>query len=422
MKIKQLSVILSVLIFLIMMAASCKKNDPVQSVKTTPCTGPEMLSETVLPNYVLNSDGTPSSADAITSDSYGNVYLANATGPFTDNADAIAGLSPGYLKKFDAKGDLLYSKSIITSYSVSIGVDSLQEPYIGYFSIATPYHCMVNAIKYNSTGDTVWSKHIYYDIDALFDRINVNTNGTLYLAASVYSKPLDTSYDDPTVHGESGSGNMLYKFSPSGKLIRAKQIQPFVLVKHSYQFFPSGLFYDLNYGLNTTAFPEITEYDDNFNPISVNDKITANNSSSVIFDSKSNAFLVDTVSISKVDVNNNILWKVNTQPYKSVIIDATGNLYISGVFNGRVNFGTGSTAKYLQANGKNDSFIEKFDANGNMIWVTQSLGSDGKTYTGASQIDQLIVTSKNEIFVTGTAHNAKNNTNIHFAALYTQCN
>jgi len=413
-------VILPLLIFVALSA--CKKNNPNSPAKTNQCAGPEILSENVLPDYLLNTDGSLSSTDAITGDTYGNVYIVNATGPFTSGANPIAGLSPGYLKKFNEKGELLYSKAITTSYSVSIGVDSLQEVYSGYFTIANPWNCIVNTIKYNNSGDTIWSKHIYYDSDALFDCLNVESDGTVYVASEAYSHPLDVVYDDPTVQGESGSGYMMYKFGPDGNLMKVKQMQSAAIGKHAYRFFPSGSFYNLNYGFNTTASPEITQYDKNFNTISVNDKIVASDILNVIFDNQSNPFVVDSTSITRVDVNNNTLWKINTQPYKSITTDAAGNLYISGIFNGRVNFGTGSTAKYLQANGKNDSFIEKFDPNGKMLWVVQSLGTDGKTYTGASQIDQFIVTAKNELFITGTALNAKTNTNIHFAALYTQCN
>lgn len=407
-----------VLFAVVIMITGCKKNNIKTVAPTPPCGGPQLLKENMLPDY-LNANGVVI-YDAIAADLSGNVYIENTSQGFTDanSTNGIAGISQGYLYKFDAFGKQVYLKPAITGYQPVIAADSMQHVYIGYLTIfSPPWHCIVNATKYNSTGDTAWSKHIYYDMDATFTTLGVSNSGILHVAADDISIPLDNQYNDPAVQVQPGTGNMMYTFDQTGQLTRVKQISTGFNTA-SYQFLPSGGFYDIYYAAGYTAVAD--EYDITSKLINTR-QIAVPERSTVFCDSKSNIYDIDTATVTKYTGGLTQAWSIKMPPFKLIKTGADGNLYIAGTFNGSVNFNPAGTPKTLIAHGNNDSFMEKIDANGKMIWVIQSLGTDGKTYTGASQIDNFIITGKNGIFVTGSALNSTTNATIHFAALYTQC-
>ncbi len=421
---------LPILLFIVLIIiGGCKKNTVKPPTQPPPkqCNGPvDPRGEHSACDYIQNADGNGANVpDAIASDPSGNVYIENTSQQFNmfSSPGSIAGFAQGYLYKFDAFGKRVYSKPVTTSLGSIMAVDSMQNVYIGYFTILlSPWHCIVNATKYNSMGDTAWSKHIYYDSDAVFICLGVSNSGVLHVAADDISSPLDSQYNDPTAQVEPGSGNMVYTFDQTGNLTHVKQISsPINYLTESYQFLPSGNFYDISYSYTTSRIASVNKYDVTSKLINTY-QIPIPTYSSVFYDQQSNAYSIDSTSLIKYTTGFTPAWSIKIQPFKFIQSDADGNIYIGGTFNGSVNFNPAGTAKTLTAHGNNDSFIEKFDTNGKMVWTIQSLGTDGKTYTGASQLDNFLVTSKNEIFVTGSALNSKTNTNIHFATLYTQCN
>ena len=182
------------LFIVLIIIAGCKKNTVKPPKPPTPqCNGPEILAENILPDYIQNADGNGANVpDAIASDPSGNVYIENTSQQFNmfSSPGSIAGFAQGYLYKFDAFGKQIYSKPVTTGYESIMAVDSTQNVYIGYFTIlGVPWHCIVNATKYNSMGDTAWSKHIYYDSDAVFTCLGVSNNGVLHIAADDISAP-----------------------------------------------------------------------------------------------------------------------------------------------------------------------------------------------------------------------------------------
>ncbi|MBB3054862.1 hypothetical protein [Mucilaginibacter gotjawali] len=410
----------ALLFAVLIMATGCKKNNVKTVPPTPPCNGPQLLKENILPDYLIVDGGLITVYDEIAADLPGNVYIENTSQEFTDPnlTNGIAGIAQGYLYKFDALGNQVYTKPAITGYQSAIAVDSMQQVYIGYFTILdSPWHSIVNATKYNSSGDTAWSKHIYYAMDATFTSLGVSNIGILHVAADDISAPLDNQYNDPTVQVQPGSGNMMYTFDQTGKLTHVKQISTGFSTA-SYQFLPSGGFYDIYYAAGYTAIAD--EYDLNSKLVNTR-QIAVPERSTVFCDSKTNIYNIDSTTITKYTGGNTKAWSIKVPPFKLVKTGADGNLYIAGTFNGSVNFNPAGTSKTLTAHGNNDSFLAKIDADGKMTWVIQSLGTDGKTYTGASQIDKFVFTGKNGIFVTGSALNSNTHKNVHFGALYMQC-
>ena len=80
---------------------------------------------------------------------------------------------------------------------------------------------------------------------------------------------------------------------------------------------------------------------------------------------------------------------------QSITIDATGNIYTTGYFQGTVDFDPGPGVTNLVSSGGNDIFITKFDANGNLIWA-KSIGG-----TSADISYGIALDATGNVFTTG---------------------
>ena len=82
------------------------------------------------------------------------------------------------------------------------------------------------------------------------------------------------------------------------------------------------------------------------------------------------------ISISKLDAAGNFIWgkriggTLGEFAY-AMLIDQAGNLCITGVFNGIVDFDPGPLVFNLDGNGNNECYILKLDADGNFIWAKE---------------------------------------------------
>ncbi|MBK7285814.1 MAG: SBBP repeat-containing protein [Flavobacteriales bacterium] len=66
----------------------------------------------------------------------------------------------------------------------------------------------------------------------------------------------------------------------------------------------------------------------------------------------------------------------------SLTVDASGNVYTTGYFEGTVDFDPGTGTSYLTSNGNHDVFVQKMNANGNFLWA-RSFGGihDDESYS-----------------------------------------
>ncbi len=79
----------------------------------------------------------------------------------------------------------------------------------------------------------------------------------------------------------------------------------------------------------------------------------------------------------------------------SITIDVNGNIYITGRFEGTVDFDPGTDVQNLTSSGGYDIFIQKLDANGNLIWVKKIGG-------GSWDISNAITTdAEGNVYTTG---------------------
>ena len=107
------------------------------------------------------------------------------------------------------------------------------------------------------------------------------------------------------------------------------------------------------------------------------------------------------IYICKLDASGNFGWvkQIGGNGFDfcgSLDIDASGNLYFAGAFEGAVDFDPGAGNTTLTAAGFSDSFVSKLDASGNFIWARNFSGADYETAFSVA------VDISGNVFVTGT--------------------
>ncbi len=86
------------------------------------------------------------------------------------------------------------------------------------------------------------------------------------------------------------------------------------------------------------------------------------------------------VFVMKTSTDGSFLWAKSfggtlSEDCSSISVDASGNIYLAGVFTGIVDFDPGSETLPLEASGVSSMFLQKLDSSGNLIWA-KSIDSD----------------------------------------------
>ena len=109
---------------------------------------------------------------------------------------------------------------------------------------------------------------------------------------------------------------------------------------------------------------------------------------------------MEDVFISKLDATGNFLWakRVGSTDIDTPLdlkVDASGNVYVVGTFQGVVDFNPGTGVSNLTSQGDSDGFVLKLDASGNFVWAKQ-IG--GQFYDIVKAID---VDASSNVYITG---------------------
>lgn len=112
---------------------------------------------------------------------------------------------------------------------------------------------------------------------------------------------------------------------------------------------------------------------------------------------------INDVFIKKMDINGVLIWAVsigNTQDDygHSIALDAAGNVYVTGTFEGTVDLDPGAGTANYTSNGLEDIFTLKLDANGNFVWANSFGGtmSDVSNSIALDGMDNVYTTGKFE--------------------------
>ena len=80
---------------------------------------------------------------------------------------------------------------------------------------------------------------------------------------------------------------------------------------------------------------------------------------------------------------------------QAITIDSFGNVYTTGQFQGTTDFDPGVGVTNITPNGSTDIYIQKLDANGNLVWI-KTIGGTGADFGYSIELD-----TSNNVIVTG---------------------
>ncbi len=203
-----------------------------------------------------------------------------------------------------------------------------------------------------------------------------DSNGNLY-AAGTFSGNIDFDFNDlEGVPNETSA--FMVKHSNDGTVLWAKSINgsqngfPFIYAMSTFEnnLYITGEFYGTV----------------DFDPSAAISNLVSNNSSGDFF-------------LAKYNAQGGFLWAKNfggpnNDDAKAMAIDQNGNLYITGLFRGTVDFDPSTTVANLSSVGDYDSFLASFDAEGNYRWAHHFGGEN-------TLVSNDLALSDNGVFIAG---------------------
>lgn len=339
---------------------------------------------------------------SLTVDGIGNIYL---TGYFRSVVDFDPGAGTAnltsnaandiFFAKYDASGNYVWSKAMGSTYDDrgnSITIDASGnvyvlgqfeqtvdfDPGIGTANLTSAGTNDVFLAKYDALGNYVWTRGIGGTNSDQGNSMAIDGMGNLYITG-LYSETVDFDPGAGIVNLTSLGGNDIFlaKFDGSGTYAWA--------VGMGGTGTDQGLSVSLDASNNvyfTGSFRSTVDFDPS---ISVSNLTSAG--SADIFVAKFTSAGAHTWSRAMGGSSND---QANV-----IICDASSNVYVTGYFNGTVDFDAGAGVVNLSSAGGNDIFLTKYDASGNYIWATAMGGSS--TDQGLS----LTVDAAGKVYLSG---------------------
>jgi hypothetical protein len=352
--------------------------------------------------------------NAITLDNAGNVYV---TGRFQKYVGVPADFDPGngvynleaigqydaFILKLDPLGNLIWAKNIGSSGGVSegnaISVDADGNVYtVGSFSydadfdpsptatffLSAPYIIFNNptnifALKLNSNGDFVWAKSIGGTFSDVATALVLDATSNLYIAGTFTGTvDFDPNSGISELVGAGSKDGFVLKLDTSGNYVWAKAISgsnndevTAITLDNSENVFATG------------QFSATTDFD----PSTATYKI-AGIGSFVLKLNSEGVFQMAKGFVSEGSVQAN-----------AIKIDATGNIYTTGVHQGITDFDP-STASYnfTQTPFASDMFLSKLNSDGDFVWAKKIYSSAADNSKG------LALDPSGNIYIVGTAY------------------
>jgi hypothetical protein len=319
-------------------------------------------------------------------------------GPGTFNMTAT-GTYDAFVLKLDTSGNLMWAKRFGGNSGTignSIEVDMVGNVYItgswvgttdfnpgtGTYNLTeTGGQNDVFICKLNAAGNFVWAKQVGGTGDDMGHALCLDASANVYVTGYFYG----------TVDFNPGAGTynltasnydiFVLKLDSSGSFIWARKMGgPNWDQAYSITVDNSGNVY------TTGSFQGTADFDPGAG--------TANLVGGTSFD----AF------VSKLNSSGNYVWAKqfsgpDTESGKSIITDASGNVYTAGIFQGTVDFDPGPSTYNLTVAGgslSNDIFISKLDVSGNFVWAKQMGG------TASDNVQSIALDASGNIYTTGS--------------------
>ena len=316
---------------------------------------------------------------ATTTDAAGNFYI---TGTFTGTVDfdpgpgidtlTDAGFGDLFITKLDSNGNLLWAKRIGNgSYDEGNGIttDAAGNVYItGFFSTdsvdfdPSPNTFFMSAgensfvLKLTTSGGFIWAKQI----------AGVAENFGLSIALDRQNNILVTGRFDGTADFDPGTGThnltafgsdmYILKLDNNGGFIWVKQIQALSTGTRSYTLAADNAanIYITGLLLGTTDFDPGTGVSNLTNPS-----------------------VFPCTFMLKLNAGGDYVWARKLENVDSrlngasILVDAAGDSYFGGTFNGTIDFDPNAGVHNLTSAANNNCFLLKLDSAANFTWVKQ---------------------------------------------------
>ncbi|MGV6861297.1 MAG: SBBP repeat-containing protein [Putridiphycobacter sp.] len=223
--------------------------------------------------------------------------------------------------------------------------------------------------KLDPSGNLLWAKSFGGTSSDVSYSIALDASGNIYTTGS-FQGTADFDPDAGTTNLTS-TGNQdvfIQKLDPSGNFLWAKSFGGTPSERgYSIMADASGNVYTTGYFAGTV----------DFDPGAGTTNLTS-------------AGIID-VFVQKLDPSGNLLWAksfggASEEWGYSITIDASGNLYTTGYFQGTVDFDPGAGTTNLTSAGSNDVFIQKLDPSGNFLWA-KSFGGTSTDYGNSITVD-----------------------------------
>jgi len=339
-------------------------------------------------------------AFSIATDSEGSVYT---TGYFTDSVDFDPGLGVFYLAsdnandknifihKLDSLGNFVWARSmgsIQDDRGKSIAIDLNDNVYTtGYFQgpfdidpsygneILLPHGDKDIFIhKMNSDGELIWGINIGSPMGDEGVDIKTDADGNVYVACD-FRGTIDfdpnTSVYNLTANGNPGNFDIgILKLDSASNFQWAKSMG-----QGTWDRSRSMAIDNFGNVILTGYFSYTVDFDPDTSAVY---NLTSNGS----FD----------IFIQKLDTDGDFQWAKNIggnygDMADGITTDMFGDVYLTGDFNGIIDFDPSADVFELESSlNSRDIFIEKFDSDGNFVWV-KKYGGPGGVFTSSIAID-----------------------------------
>ncbi len=372
-------------------------------------------------NWAKSIGGTGyDNGNSIAIDTGGNVYVTGSfqgTVDFDPSANTANLVSAGnndiFIAKYSANGNYIWANRIGNTNSdvgEHIALDASGNIYItGVLPAGTvdfdPSASTANIsayqssgdmfiAKYNSNGNYIWVKSLTLSInnawpDNHINGITIDKGGNICVTGQFTSTvDFDPSASSAIIINYNGNNDIfIAKYTANGSYLWAKSIGPLLIVVPAYENVSTSLAVDTSGNFNITgSFGGVVDFDPSANTANLGSAGTGN------------------MFIAKYSANGNYIWAnaingiaSNNVAYSyGIALDMSTNVYVTGSYQGTVDFDPSANTAYMVSSGYHSTFIAKYSPTGNYLWAK------GLNSTYACNGEGITVDSNKNVYIRGS--------------------
>ncbi|RXJ45615.1 SBBP repeat-containing protein [Gelidibacter gilvus] len=339
---------------------------------------------------------------SITTDAAGNVYTSGifaATVNFNPDGEpanlTAIGSYDTFITKHDTNGNFQWVKhlgGIENDYGYAIRTDSTGGVYIcgffretvdfdpgeGVYNVTSNGDSDMFLLKLDTDGDFIWMKQIGGVLSEYPLSIALDSGNNIYMTGDFKGTvDFNSRAGDATLISAGNEDIFVLKIDGNGDFIWVKQMGGKGVDKGtSISVDAQGNVYTTGHYMQTV----------DFDPGEGTYNMTTTGSSNIF--------------VQKLDTNGNFLWAnymggLGSDAGTSITNDADGNVIVTGNFYNQASFDSGAGNLSLTSHGNYDMFIQKFDSDGQHIWLKQMGGS------GIDNAMSTVIDASGKIYTVG---------------------